>query len=95
MSHRNLPAVPGSANLIGVILAFSLLGLAIYQNRVELAKVFAKPVDLRYFAVGLAIYLGRLLITFTRWYTLVRAQGLPFRSATRSGSASSATSSTW
>ena len=66
-------------NLIGVILAFSLLGLAVYQNRVELAKVFAKPVDLRYFAVGLAIYLVALLLTFARWYTLVRAQGLPFR----------------
>ena len=67
------------ANLVGVTLAFALLGLAIFQNRVELAKVFAKPVDLRYFAVGLAIYVGSLLLTFTRWYTLVRAQGLPFR----------------
>ena len=66
-------------NVLGFFIAFTLLGLAIYQNRVELAKVFAKPVDLRYFAVGLAIYVVALLITFARWYTLVRAQGLPFR----------------
>ena len=74
-------------NLGGVLLAFSLLGLAIYQNRVELAKVFAKRVDYRYFAVGLAIYLTSLVITFTRWMLLVRAQGMPlaFRDALRLG----------
>ena len=74
-------------NLIGVILAFSLLGLVIYQNRAELAKVFAKRVDYRYFAVGLAIYLTSLVITFTRWMLLVRAQGLPlaWRDALRLG----------
>ncbi len=78
---------PWLANAVGVILAFSLLGLAIYQNRVELAKVFAKPVDLRFFAVGLVIYLIALLITFTRWFLLVRVQGIPFtlRDAIRLG----------
>ncbi len=63
-------------NLVGVTLAFSLLGLAITQNRVELAKVFAKRVDYRYFAAGLMIYLTALMITFMRWMMLVRAQGI-------------------
>ncbi len=79
MSSPQISRRPWLANAVGVTLAFTLLGLAIYQNRVELGKVFAKPVDLRYFAVGLAIYVGSLLLTFTRWYTLVRAQGLTFR----------------
>ena len=88
MSLPNVPSRrPWLANAVGVVLAFSLLGLAVYQNRVELAKVFAKPVDLRYFAVGLAIYLSALLITFTRWFVLVRAQEIPFtlRDAVRLG----------
>ncbi len=78
---------PWLANAVGVTLAFSLLGLAIHQNRAELAKVFTKPVDLRYFGVGLAIYLSALIITFMRWFMLVRAQGIPFtlRGAIRLG----------
>ena len=79
MSSPHPARRPWLGNALGFVVAFALLGLAIYQNRVELAKVFAKPVDLRYFAVGLAIYIVALLITFARWYALVRAQGLPFR----------------
>ena len=79
MSAPHPPRRAWLGNLVGFLIAFSLLGLAIYQNWNELEKVFAKPVDLRYFAVGLAIYVLALLLTFARWYTLVRAQGLPFR----------------
>lgn len=75
--HTRRPSWLGNA--VGFVVAFALLGLVIHQNRAELAKVFSRPVDLRYFAVGLAIYVAALLITFARWYALVRAQGLPFR----------------
>jgi len=74
-------------NLSMVALAFGLLGLVIYQNRVKIREVFAKPVDYRFFALGLAIYLAALLITFARWHQLARAQGLRFslRDAVRLG----------
>lgn len=87
MALANSPRRSLIINAVGVVVAFTLLGLAIYQNRVELAKVFAKRVDYRYFAVGLAIYLTSLLVTFARWRMLVRAQGimLSFRDAARLG----------
>ena len=81
---------PRRALLVNVGLfavAFGLLGLVIYQNKAKIAEVFAKPVDYRFFAVGQAIYLVALLMTFFRWHQLVRAQGLVFsyRDAVRLG----------
>ncbi len=74
-------------NLLLFAVAFGLLGLVIHQNRAKIAEVFAKPVDYRFFGVGMAIYLVALLITFFRWHQLVRAQGLTFsyRDAVRLG----------
>jgi uncharacterized membrane protein YbhN (UPF0104 family) len=74
-------------NLFGVVVAFGLLGWVIHGNRHELAKVFRNPVDYRFFAIGLGIYLTALMITFARWHQLVRAQGLEFslRDAVRLG----------
>lgn len=66
-------------NLGLVALAFALLGLVIYQNRAQIAEVFRKPVDPRYFLAGLAIYLVALVITFARWRLLVLAQGIDLR----------------
>jgi uncharacterized membrane protein YbhN (UPF0104 family) len=74
-------------NLALVAVAFALLGWVIYGNRRKIAEVFQKPVDYRFFAIGLALYLTALLITFARWLQLVRAQGLTFsfRDAVRLG----------
>src|SRR3954454_20452724 len=74
-------------NVILVMVGFGLLGLVIYQNREKIAEVFQRPVDFRYFALGMGIYLTALLITFARWHQLVRAQGLEFslRDAVRLG----------
>lgn len=72
---------PGRSLLLNLVLvgvAFGLLGLVIWKKQAEIGKVFGKPVDYRFFAVGLAIYLVALLITFARWHRLVRAQGLTF-----------------
>jgi uncharacterized membrane protein YbhN (UPF0104 family) len=67
--------------------AFGLLGWVIYGNREKIREVFQKPVDYRYFAIGLGLYLTALLVTFARWHQLVRAQGLTFsvRDAVRLG----------
>jgi len=70
-----------------VAVAFGLLGLVVHQNRAKIREVFAKPVDYRCFAVGLAVYLTALVLTFARWHRLVRAQGIDFslRDAVRLG----------
>ncbi len=74
-------------NLALVAVAFGLLGLVVWKNGDEIRKVFSKPVDSRFFALGFGIYLSALLITFARWHRLVRAQGLTFslRDALRLG----------
>lgn len=61
------------------LLAFGLLGLAVWQNRDAIQDVFARPLDWPRLAVAFAVYVAALLLTFLRWYVLVRAQGLPFR----------------
>jgi glycosyltransferase 2 family protein len=55
-----------------VLLAFGLLALVIWLNRDEIRKVLSRPLDLRLFAVGLAIYAIGAVLTFVRWYFLVR-----------------------
>jgi uncharacterized membrane protein YbhN (UPF0104 family) len=60
-------------------LALVLLGVAIRSNREPLHDVLGRRPDLGLFALGLAAYLGGVLLAFLRWYFLVRAVGLPFR----------------
>jgi hypothetical protein len=55
-----------------VLLAFGLLGLVIWRNREEIEKVLSRPLDLRLFALALAIYLTGAILTFIRWFFLVR-----------------------
>jgi uncharacterized membrane protein YbhN (UPF0104 family) len=62
-------------------LAFGLLGWTIWTNRGQIAQVRDTRPDLRLFALGFGIYLAALLLTFVRWFALVRALGLPFRLA--------------
>ena len=54
-------------------LAFALLGLVIAKNRAQIGEVLARKLDWRLFALGFAIYLTSLLLTFARWFWLVRA----------------------
>src|SRR5271165_4235175 len=53
-------------------LAFSLLGLVIWQNRDKIGEVFRHRLDLRLLGLGLLIYQISLLISYVRWYLLVR-----------------------
>ena len=74
-------------NALLFAVAFGLLAMVLHQNREKIREVFSKPVDYRFFAVGMAIYLTALVTTFFRWHQLVRAQGLvfSFRDAVRLG----------
>jgi uncharacterized membrane protein YbhN (UPF0104 family) len=64
---------PGPAvNAIPMALAFTLLGLVIWRNSDKVGELLRHRLDLRVLGVGLLIYQISLLITFARWYLLVR-----------------------
>ena len=66
-------------NLIGVALAFGLLFLAIRGQREQIREVLSHRIDGRLVALGFAIYMSGLLVTFVRWYWLVRVVEPGFR----------------
>jgi len=66
-------------NAVLVALAFGLLGLAIWKNRAQVQKVLNGPLDGRWFALAMAVNLTGVVLTFVRWYFLVRALDIPFR----------------
>jgi uncharacterized protein (TIRG00374 family) len=55
-----------------VALAFSLLGLVIWQKSGEIRKVFSRPLDLRLLLLAQVIFLCAMIVTFVRWFVLVR-----------------------
>jgi uncharacterized protein (TIRG00374 family) len=59
-------------------LGIVLLAWVIWQNRADLEKAAEREIRLTYLSLAAVIYLTGLLITFYRWYVLVRAQDLPF-----------------
>ena len=74
--HRWLGTVVNTAL---VILAFSLLGLVIGQNREKIREVFSRPLDLKLLALAVAIYFMGMIGTFVRWFYLVRVIEPSFR----------------
>lgn len=66
------PGLGSAVNLVLVALAFALLGLVLWQNRDKIRAVFAHPLDLRLLGLGVLIFQCSLLITYVRWYLLVR-----------------------
>jgi uncharacterized protein (TIRG00374 family) len=59
-------------NLALVVLAFVLLALVLWWNWPEIRAVFAHPLDLSKLALGILIFQCSLIITYLRWYLLVR-----------------------
>jgi uncharacterized membrane protein YbhN (UPF0104 family) len=79
-------------NISKYLLALGLLAWVIYSNWAppngkglgyvwQTHLVEGKPIHLGYLLTGGGIYLAAILLTFVRWYMLVRAVGLPFRLA--------------
>jgi glycosyltransferase 2 family protein len=60
-------------NALLVALAFGLLGYTISKNRDQIRAVLGHSLDPRLLALGFALYLTSLLMTFVRWFWLVRA----------------------
>ncbi|HKM51822.1 MAG TPA: flippase-like domain-containing protein, partial [Isosphaeraceae bacterium] len=65
-------AIGSAVNFALVVLAFALLGLVLWQNRDKIREVFSHPLDLRKLALGVLIFQISLIITYLRWYLLVR-----------------------
>jgi uncharacterized membrane protein YbhN (UPF0104 family) len=59
-------------NAILIALAFGLLALAVYQNRTQVHDVLNRPIDVRLLAAGFGVYTLGLVVSFLRWYALVR-----------------------
>jgi len=66
-------------NVLLIALAFALLGHAIWTNRAEIHRVFSRSLDYRLFLLAFAIYLVGLIVSFIRWYWLVRVVEPSFR----------------
>ncbi len=66
------PRLGSLVNAALVVLAFSLLGLVIWQNKVKIREVFSQPLDLKLLALALAVYFVGMICTFVRWFSLVR-----------------------
>jgi uncharacterized membrane protein YbhN (UPF0104 family) len=71
-THTKKSALGTVVNLALVVLAFGLLGLVLWQNRDKIREVFSHPLDLRKLALGVLIFQTSLILTYVRWYLLVR-----------------------
>jgi uncharacterized protein (TIRG00374 family) len=59
--------------------ALGILAWLYYANRVNILKIAATPKAWSFAVVALVLIAGSTLITFVRWFLLVRAQEFPFR----------------
>src|SRR6267143_6262176 len=73
-------------NGLKYLLGFALLAYVVWRSwsappgshGVGLKDALARPIQLIPLALSTIIYSGAIVFTFLRWYTLVRAQELPF-----------------
>lgn len=66
-------------NVSLVILAFALLGWVLWDNSAKIEEVFARPLDLRLLGLGILIFQISLLLTYVRWFWLIRVIEPRFR----------------
>jgi uncharacterized membrane protein YbhN (UPF0104 family) len=66
-------------NLTLMLLAFGLLGWTLWSNQKQIRQVLDARPDGRMFVGAFALYMTALVVTFARWFFLVRALDLPFR----------------
>jgi len=66
-------------NAVLVFLAFVLLGIVVWKEQDKIGEVFRRKLDLSRLGLAMAIYLIGLVLTFVRWFLLVRAIEPHFR----------------
>src|SRR5262245_34179794 len=59
-------------------LGLGLLVWVISKNWNGLAEALSRPLQITPLLLAILVYLSAVLLTFVRWYVLVRAQDLPF-----------------
>lgn len=55
-----------------IALAFGLMALVLNQNRDKILEVLGRKLDLRLLLVGVLVFQTSLILTYLRWYALVR-----------------------
>jgi glycosyltransferase 2 family protein len=70
-------SVKALLKVVPYVLAFSLLGWAIWRNRASIHEVSDRGPDARYLFLAFLLSELALMSTFARWYVLARAQGIP------------------
>lgn len=81
--------------IIRLGLGLGLLGLALWTNRDQISQVIQRRPNFSLFAVGFGLYFAGVILSFVRWFFLVRASDCHSGCETQSGWASSAFCSTW
>jgi uncharacterized protein (TIRG00374 family) len=77
-ARSRLPAIV--KGLIQVAVALAIIGYLVWSNWNRIAEAMqGRAVRWDWLALGFAVCLAAVLVTFLRWYLLVWAQGLPFR----------------
>lgn len=76
---RKHPLLAHVVNAALVLIAFGLLGWVIWNNREPIREVFSRRLDFRLIALGFGVYMAGLILTFVRWYWLVRVIEPSFR----------------
>src|SRR5438309_1188398 len=66
-------------NVSLMALAFALLGVAIWQKQDEIRDVLGRNLDGRLLALAFAIYMTAMVLSFVRWFWLVRVVEPSFR----------------
>lgn len=66
-------------NVILVVVAFGLLGAVVWNKRDKIHEIFSRNLDLRLVALAFGVYLTAMVLTFVRWYWLVRVIEPSFR----------------
>jgi len=60
-------------------LALGIVGFLVHKNRAGFAELFQHPIGWHFLALGSGLCLTSVVLTFTRWFLLVWAQGFDFR----------------
>jgi glycosyltransferase 2 family protein len=66
---------PGLSKFVNgalVVVAFALLALVVWRNHDQIEKVLSRPLDLRLLGLALLVYICAMVLTFIRWFFLVR-----------------------
>ncbi|HEV3166533.1 MAG TPA: lysylphosphatidylglycerol synthase transmembrane domain-containing protein [Isosphaeraceae bacterium] len=79
MTKPKRPLRSIAINLVLAALAFGLLAMAIYKNRDQINEVLHRPLDSRLLTLAFSVFMLAMVLTFLRWYLLVRALQIPFR----------------